>query len=71
MSVLLTLMAVTKSVPTPTGHLSVAATVVSLSPMMEGLAWRIMNVPLEHITVNRSVSTPMEDLNVTATQDLN
>ena len=71
MSVLQTLMAVTKSVPTLMGHLSAAATVVSLYPMMEGLAWRIMNVPLEHTTVNRSVSTPMEDLNVTATQDLN
>ena len=44
MSVLLTLMAVTKSVPTLMGHLSVAATVVTLSPMMEGLVWMTMNV---------------------------
>ena len=46
MNVLLTLMAVTKSVPTLMGHLSAAATVVSLSPMMEELVWFSVTVLL-------------------------
>ena len=37
MSVLLTLMVVTKSVPTLLGHLSAAVTVDLLSPVMERL----------------------------------
>ena len=71
MSVLLTLMAVTKSVPTPLVHFSVAAIVDTHSPAMEGLAWISMSVQLAHTTASNTVSILLEDSDVNATQDSN
>ena len=69
MSVLLIMVVVTKSVPTLLGHFSVAVTVDSLPPTMEGLALKLMSVHLVPTTVNSAVSTLMVDLDVSAMLD--
>ena len=64
-------MAVIKAAPTLMDHSCVPATVDSHSPVMEVLVWTTMSAHWKHTTVNKSVSTLMEDSDVNVIQDLN
>ena len=57
MSVLLATVAVVISVPTRLGHFSVAATVATLSPAMEGHVWTMTSVLLTPMVVAKYVPT--------------
>ena len=71
MSALLTLMVVNKPAPTWLDHLFVAATVGTLSPVMEGIVSTTMSAHLEHITARNNVSIQMVGSDVIATLDSN
>ena len=64
MSVLLTLMAVIRSVLTRKDHLSAFVGVASLYWMMERLVWRSMSVHWAHMIASSSVSMKMVDSDV-------
>ena len=61
---------VAKSALTMLGHFSAAATVDTLSLVMEGLAWTSMSVPLTMVDVAKSVPTMLGHFSVVATVDL-
>ena len=57
MSVVLILMAVTRSVPIPMDHFSAAATMDLQFLAMEGLVWISMSVQQAHTTASKTVPT--------------
>ena len=64
-------MVVSKSAPTLLDHLSAAAGMATLSPVMEGIARTITSVRLTHITASSNVSIRLVGLDVIATLDFN
>lgn len=67
MSVLLAMVAVTSSVPTPWDHFDVAATVATLCPAMGGPVWITMSALLTLTVVAKYVPTRLDHFVVAVT----
>ena len=71
MSAIQTMEDVIRYVRTLTPPLFAAATVATLSPVMEELVWTITSAHLEHITASNDVSTRLVGSDAIATLDSN